>query len=766
MHTRSIRRFALLLLAAVFLVPQHASAAAPCTGDCIMTDSFENEFFLPESDADAARFLNQASFGATKASIAAVRASGFEQWIDQQFAAPQTLAFPFLEQVAKARHDANRNIDSTDRIHRWYDTAVTANDQLRQKLAYALSQIIVVSDQNDNLAGMPLQMAAWNDILVRNAFSRYDLLLREATLSPMMGRYLTHLRNRRYELNPDFTTTVGTPNTYVINSYVADNSGNEPDENYAREIMQLFSIGLESRNRDFSLIDIDPGTPGVQIQPTYDQQMIRTLSRAFTGLAYDCTASIAVQGVNIVQNCSGARNTAPPANPPCTGTQCRFSNIFNLFFNDPTRARLPNNSGDSSLLHPDFYRPMVCYPRYNDNGRDVDRFQLPGQGPVNPVNTSFGPSVTIPAGAPDAGKALVLSDVVQLTQGEFQPGVSKETTINCANSTSPTPLTDSERAQCINYCENNVKDAVDLLFDQPNTAPMVARQLILRFVSSNPSPEYIDRVAAKFDNNGSGLRGDLKATIKAVLMDREARQPFAGQFGKPREPMLRMVSVWRHFGYASGGNTCRNNGASTVGNGNVACWGTSSPQNAFFQRPLGAPSVFNFYEPDYQPPGAIADAGLFGPEFQIINENSTMQTANEMFRVVCENYGSDNCTNTLTATPTDRAYVPVANLDALPGMACANDLVNGCNGAHDRDLIEELNLRMLGGQMSGAIGNPALCSDPANSGMKSVLHNLLGCGLAGNLGQTGATAGRDARRRKALYLIHLISISPEYAHQR
>lgn len=774
MLTQSSRRFSWLLTLTALFSPFQAQAQ--CSGDCIMNDQFENEFFLPAGDADAARFLNQATFGATRSSILTVRAQSFEQWIDLQFGVAQTLARPFLEGVARLRHDAGRTIDSTDRVHRWYDTAVTANDQLRQKMAYALGQIIVVSDQNDNLSGQPLQMAEWNDILVRNAFGNYRDLLREASFSPMMGRYLTHLRNRRYDLDPSFTTPVpGPPAMYQINSYSVGNNGSTPDENYAREIMQLFSIGLLSRNRDFSLIDIDPGMPGVQSQSTYDQQMITTLSRAFTGLSFDCTATAVVQGITIVQNCAGpgARNSTPAPTPACTGIQCRFTNRTILFDQDPTRGDLPGgtaNSQDSSLVHPDYFRPMVCYPRYNDNGRDVDRFQLPGQGPTNPVNTVFGAGVVIPPSAPDADKELTLSGAVLQTLEEFQPGVSKETAVNCSSNesggTNPV-LSASERQQCIDYCENNVRSAVDLLFLHPNTPTMVARQLILRFVSSNPSAAYIDRVAAKFENNGSGVRGDLKATLKAVLMDSEARQPFAGQFGKPREPMLRMVSVWRHFGYQSGGNTCRNgSGGSTTGNGSIACWGSNSPQNTFLQRPLGANSVFNFYEPDYQPPGVIADAGLYAPEFQIINENSTMQTANEMFRVVCENYGSDNCTNTLTTPPTDRAYVPVATLDALPGMACALDPVNGCSGAHDRDLIEELNLRMMGGQMSGAIGNPLLCSDPLNSGMKSVLHNLLSCGLAGNLGQTGATAARDGRRRKALYLIHLIAISPEFAHQR
>lgn len=761
-HLRGLAIFAAMTV--LFVSPP---VFAQCSGDCIMQDDFENSFWRAESDADASRFMNQATFGANRSGIAAIRGQGFQQWIEQQFTLPQTLARPFLQQVARVRHDVNRTIDQTDRVHRWYDTAVTANDQLRQKMAYALGQIIVVSDQNDNLSGQPLQMAEWNDILVRNAFGNYRDLLREASFSPMMGRYLTHLRNRRYELDPLFTPLTGPP-PYTITSYSAANSGNEPDENYAREVMQLFSIGLESRNRDFSLIDLDPGMPGVQVQNTYDQQMIRTLSRAFTGLAFACNPTEVVEGITVQQNCTGTRNSAPPGSPPCTGDQCRFTNRSNLFFQDPPRATLPNNN-TSSLRHGDWYRPMVCYPQYNDNGRDVDRFQLPGQGAVNPVNTTIAPGVVIPAGAPDKDKSLVLSGTLLETQTEIQAGVSRELAVNCNSNESggSNPvLTASQRSQCINYCEDNVRSAVDLLFFHPNTPPTVARQLIQRFVSSNPSGPYIDRVAAVFENNGSGVRGDLKATIKAVLLDAEARKPFAGQFGKPREPMLRMLAVWRNFGYQSGGNTCRDSGGSSTGNGAIACWGTSSPQNVFFQRPLGAPSVFNFYEPDYQPPGALADAGLFGPEFQIINENSTMLTANEMLRVVCENYGSDNCSNNLTVTPTDRAYLNPTQLDALPGMACALDALNGCNGSHDRDLIEELNVRMMGGSMTGAIGNPNLCNDPLNSGMKSVLHNLLGCGMVGNLGQTGATAGRDARRRKALYLIHLIAISPEYAHQR
>lgn len=749
-----------------FAAPLTAQAA--CDGDCIMQDQFEDLFWKAETSAEAARFLNQASFGATTASIASVQTGTYQGWIDAQFTIPQTLARPFLETVALQRHNANQNVTQDDRIHRWFDTAVTAPDQLRQKMAYALSQIIVASDVHDGLDISPMMMAEWNDILVRNAFGNYRDLLREVSFSPTMGRYLSSLRNRKFELTPTYSTTPGSPPSYNITAYAAGNNGNEPDENYGREVMQLFSMGLIDRNRNFSIVDTDLVTPEIQPSPTYDQQMVRTMARAFTGLAYDCTPTAVVQGITIQQNCAGSRNSAPPANPSCTGIHCRFSNAITLFGSPPPVATLPSGNA-SSLIHPDLVRPMVCYPRYNDNGRDQQNFQLPGQTPTHPVNTTIAAGVEIPAGAPTAEKPLTLSGVVLQTLPEFYPGQAREAAPNCGTfDPNLNLLSNQQRQECVDYCENNVRSAVDLLFNHPNTAPMVARQLILRFVTSNPSPEYIDRVAAVFENNGAGVRGDLKATLKAILLDVEARQPFTGQFGKPREPMLKLVAIWRHFQAVSGGGTCRN---PDYVSGGISCWGPNRPETAYFQRPLGAPSVFNFYEPDYQPPGDIADNNLYAPEFQIINENSLMQTANDLFRRICESYGNDNCSGAFAnSPPTDHAYIPPANLDALPGMACTNGGVNSCTGTDDQALIEELNLRMLGGQMSGAIADPDFtCPNfdaVTNPGMKGVLHNLLHCGMADNLGQAGANAARDARRRKALYLIHMIAISPEYAHQR
>ncbi len=739
---------------------------------------FENEFLRANSDGEAARLANQATFGANRADITSIRSLGYENWVDGQFGVPTTVQRPTLEALALTRHNANQDLLQDDRVHLWFNNAVLSPDQLRQKLAYALGQITVTSDQNDFLSQEPVQMAEWNDIMVRNAFGNYRDLLREVSFSPMMGRYLTHLRNRKYEVEPQCrpdNNPTGQPSNanctsdntppYQIATYDTRNNGNEPDENYAREVMQLFSIGLLTREPDFYTTVEDPLNPGNPLS-TYDQDMIRTLTRAFTGLSYVCTGTRTVQGIVIPQNCQANRDGAPPPLPTCGGIECRFENASNLFFQDPPRANRPDGN-DSDLIHPDWYSPMVCYSRYADNGRDRRRFQLSGQGPTNPVDTTIEAGATIPGGAPDADKVLTLSGAVVATMEELDAGLSKQNATDCENTANPNPLSSSAMSMCVNYCEDNVRNAVDTLFNHPSTAPMVARQLIQHFVSANPTGAYVARVAGAFEDNGQGIRGDLRATIKAVLLDSEARQTPSGQLGKVREPMLKLVSAWRSFGAISGDNRR---------------WGPVNPQNAYFQRPLGAPSVFNFFEPDYRQPGAILAANLVSPEFQIINENSTMLTANDLFTRVCSGYngGTNNCASTggnaVFTLPTDRAYIPPANLDGMPGMACVTDIINGCTGVDDLALIEEINVRMMGGTMTGASATPNYsCSNPqGNTGMKGVMHFLMRCGLStssgnqsiGNLGQTGANAIRDGRRRKALYLIHLTSISPEFAHQR
>ena len=247
-------------------------------------------------------------------------------------------------------------------------------------------------------------------------------------------------------------------------------------------------------------------------------------------------------------------------------------------------------------------------------------------------------------------------------------------------------------------------------------------------------------------------------------MDPEAREPLgapghAVDAGKTREPLLKLVHVWRSFGAVSGDSSpdgYRRWGRFTCPSGG------SWPQCSYTQRPLGAPSVFNFYLPDYQAPGEITDLDLYSPELQILNESSVVLAANDLYTQICSGRGSsNNCHDQLTSPPpSDRAYFPNESLDDLPNSGCGTT----CTGQQDTNLIEEINLRLLSGNMSGEIIAP---NDPANTtlntGMKGVLLRLLQLGITGDLGESVA---RQARRREMLYLIHLVAISPEYDMQR
>jgi uncharacterized protein (DUF1800 family) len=708
---RGVRAFRLAFVSALLTLLCWAQAQAQEAS--FFSSGFE--VVQPTTDAEAARFLNQGTFGANPTDIATLRAIGYSNWIERQ-----RMIAPGLRRVALQTLAANLNsgsLDRADRIRQWWLHAVTGDDQLRQRMAYALSQIIVISDQGDALSGETLMMAEWNDILLRNAFGNYRTLLMEATRSPMMGRWLTSIRNRKLE---------GT---------IA------PDENYAREIMQLFSIGLYDRNMDGS-----PVLVGGQRVPTYDNQTIATVARVFTGLAYGCTAGNAFIDGTLIEMPRICGNG-------CVGTDCRFvgsgtRTLFTLFFGDPPRDDRTENLIGATVLnrglrHPDFFRPMVCYPRYNDTGR-----QSNGQ-PWVPANNQ-----------PTPAKTITISGANLLTLPEI--GAGSPTPPNCH--ATDANISAANRTACLNYCESGVDSLVDTLFNHPNTAPFVAEQLIQRFVTSNPSPAYVRRVACAFAGSTAtaadcpgarvGARGDLARTLRAVLLDADARVSYASapvNFGKPREPMLKMLAVWRSFGAFMPPIANRNGG-------------TTNPESIFGQRPLGAPSVFNFYEPDYQQPGQVSSVnvngvtvantedGLVSPEFKIINEVSIVDTANTMFGVICAGY--NNCQNAFQATPPTTPHIPPASLDALPLTSNAQ-------------LIEALNVRMMGGMMSGTIAVGGACADTVGAGgvgtgMKGVLYQLVQCSIPATFGATSV----DERRRKALYLISLIAISPEYGTQR
>lgn len=601
----------------------------------------------PSTDAEAARFLTQSSFGPTAASISELRTLGYPAWIAAQRAQPATLQRPTLEQQVAAQvlvDPRNASYYNAFRVERWFNTAVTAPDQLRQRMAFALSQILVLSDQG-TLINNPIGVAEYNDILLRHALGNYRDLLREVTLSPVMGLFLTSLRNQK----TDWTLDAG-------NNLVA--ALIQPDENYAREVMQLFSVGLIERNRDFSPILVNG-----QNVPTYTQDIVTDTAQVMTGWSYACSGPATVGTVAINRNCGG-----------CVGTACNFSST--LFFSNPGRYAVPGTA--TALIHPDSYKPMVCYPRYADTGRSA---------------TASNNYAVLPA--PGDIKSLLAGVTVAPSSVACHAGT-----------------VGSDQQTCLNYCTAQIDTLVDALFLHPNTAPMIARQLIQRLTTSNPAPAYVDRVAAVFEDDGSGVRGNLAAVAAAVLLDPDARSPVpTASFGKIREPLLRLTAIWRGFGVLPGGNV----------------YGVVVPERFYAQRPLGAPSVFNFYEPDYQQPGEIADAGLYSPELQILDESTTITTSDELWRRVFAGYSTTNAATTTFTAPGQGAYLSPTDIDALP--------------ADNAGLVEALNQKLMFGAMSGT--------------MKSKLVNLL------NVDMVSAD-----KRRKALDLIHLIAISPEFALQR
>jgi uncharacterized protein (DUF1800 family) len=438
------------------------------------------------SIGEAARFLTQATFGPTEASLAALNGNAYATWITNQIALPPSYhraAMTARTAELVARGDEGGGWQGP-RQEIWWQRSLTAPDQLRQRMAFALSQIFVIS-QFGALDGSHEGVTKYYDMLLKHSFGNYRDLLEDVTLSPMMGTYLSMMRNRK----PDPVT------------------GHEPDENYAREVMQLFSVGLSRTHIDGSLM-LD--TEGMPI-PTYTQEETVGLAHIFTGWGphYD------------------------EANPP----EWSPGNVA--------------SKNDWFLYGYDQLREMSYYADFHDTQRHV----ILG-GHVIPAGTN---------------------------------GV------------------------------NRLGRALDTIFQHPNTGPFMARQLIQKFVTSNPSPGYVARVAAVFNNNGSGVRGDLGATIRAVLLDYEARALAPRQsysFGKPSEPLLRVSRALR------------------VLPGNLPKPGDPNyfinlQWNMPEQAPLLSPSVFNFYQPGFASPGPIARAGLLSPEFQIFGETNALRQANQ-----------------------------------------------------------------------------------------------------------------------------------------
>ena len=439
----------------------------------------------------ASRFLGQASLGANYEEIEYVSQIGIEAWIDEQMAMPassylttyQNIYEEAITQITAVHGTADMARRSDYLNFAFYEKVLKEEDVLRHKVAFALSQIFVVSLENGPSWGFG--HSSYYDLLYQGAFGNFHDLLTDVTLHPIMGMYLSHFKNAKAD----------------------PLAGTLPDENYAREIMQLFTIGLFEMNLDgTSKKDVNGG-----LIPTYDIVDVQKLAKVFTGLS------------------GAARDTI--LYPQYAGDE------YNVNFN------MLDRSVDLTV-------PMKMYDEYHE------------QGTKEMIDGTI-----IPAGQ------LGMQDII---------------------------------------------DALQILFNHDNVAPFISIRLIQQLVKSNPTPEYIERVASVFEDNGQGVKGDLGAVIKAILTDTEARDctwiddPMSG---KLKQPLERLLQLYRGFDI-------------------------DSPSGKFWFRDrvdiyeelgqsfLNAPTVFNFFTPFYAENDYVAPNEMVSPAFQILHSTTSIKYIN------------------------------------------------------------------------------------------------------------------------------------------
>lgn len=527
-----------------------------------------NDAARPKNKAQAARFLQRATFGPNETTVSKLLQQTYSDWINDQMSVGQTRYRDALDAVLSEYGlfnitDGRRQFDRQQlRSDAFWNIAVSAPDQLRQRVAFALGQILVVSDKDAGLDNRVRGIAHYHDLLASEAFGNYRTLLSKVTLNPMMGDFLSMRRNEK----PD------------------DENNIQSDENYAREFMQLFTLGLAQLQSNGEPI---VGSDG-QAVPTYTQDDVVNLARVFTGWNYGDAGSM----------------------------------------------RTSSRSVDSEII------PMKSFESFHDSS------------PKKIVG-----NVEIPGGM-SASAELAL--------------------------------------------------ALDAIFNHSNVPPFVSRQLIQRLVTSNPSADYIQRVAAVFADNGEGVRGDLSAVIPAILLDDEALNSEAhGQWasGKLKEPVIKIASIWRAFDAKGAFGKLRYSGMNAD----------------FLQNPYSAPSVFNFYSANYKPPGAIGNEGKLAPEAQILNDTTILRAADRLFDYAhAVPLGSANNSN---------QHAILLNLEAE--KAIANNVPA---------LIDHLTDKLLAGTMSD-----------------SLRATLLELGEA-----TPMTDNGEQRVRELLYILF---ISPEFSVQ-
>jgi uncharacterized protein (DUF1800 family) len=540
----------------------------------------------PATRDEAARFLTQATFGPTDADIDRVMAVGYGAWINEQLALP-TASHQATWEATDAALKAAGSAGGHDQVYEtFWRQALTGPDQLRQRVAFALSQIFVISLADGAVSDNARAVAAWMDMLGTQGLGTYRSLLESVSRHPTMGIYLSHLRNQKADAR----------------------TGRVPDENYAREVMQLFSIGLVQLNEDGS------AKTGAGSGDTYTPADISGMARVFTGWSWAC--------------------------PDWPDNGCFFNgNVGGV--SDPDRS----------------FKPMLGYPQYHSTE----------------AKTFLGTTL--------------------------------------AAQTTSDPAAD-------------LKAALDTLAAHPNVGPFIGRQLIQRLVTSNPSPAYITAVSRAFADNGAGVRGDMKAVIKAVLMNPEART-MNDRSGKVREPVLRLSAFLRAFPHQS------DSGRFRVGN-------TDNPSTQLGQTAMRSPSVFNFYRPGYTAPGtAAAASGMVAPELQIAHETSAAGYVNYMRDNISGGVGASNTINGVTRRDLQRSYTAELALADQPVA-----------------LVDRVASRL----MYGTAGT-ALKTDISDTIAKIAIPVL-------NSGGTNQAAIDTARRNRGNAAILLVVASPEFQVQK
>ena len=516
---------------------------------------------------DAARFLGQATTGVNFEQIEELSEQGFENWIDEQILMPEMsyldtskmvwdhFVQSYYDEWGEIVINGNEDIFPASFYWRmaWWNNAMSGEDLLRQKVTLALSEILVTSEDS-RLDADAFGMASYYDVLYSNAFGNYRDLLEEVTYHPAMGYYLSSINN----------------------SPTNEEENIHPDENYAREVMQLFTIGLYELELDGTIITDENG---VEV-PTYDNSDIGELARVFTGLGpaqywapwVDYSEEIVQWGVWY--------NTIPYIN--------------------------------STM-------PMVMFEGWHEEGI---KHLLNG-----------GATVDGASGGQDIDMAL------------------------------------------------------DILFYHSNTAPFVSKLLIQRMVKSNPSPEYIERVASIFVNNGEGVRGDLSAVVKAILLDDEARHCSWIEdvtSGKMREPMMRYMQMLKAF---------------DATNQSGKMWSVGWIADDLGQHPMTSPSVFNFFLPSYAPSGPVADSSLVAPEFELLNSAIAIKYINLISDMLFGEYYMESIT---MAHPDEIGY-PWWDMgfDSPEDHVYLNfddEIILASTDAHA--MVERLNILLAGGTAS------------------------------------------------------------------